>query len=264
MTVSARTIVPQTVCYEQPLNERARSLLRLEFLFDQVQHNLAGCSTWDSRAALQGLFDILALTGRNEFKGDLLKELERHAATLGRLRLNPDVHAATLDQVLAEIGRVIDRIHRLDNAALEAVRQTDFLNAIHKRCHTPGGACRFDLPGLYHWLQRDSEIRAQYLREWLAPFAPLWDAVALILRLIRDSAVPQPEIAYRGFFQRGLDSSTPHQIIQVLLPAGGTLFPEISGGRHRFTIHFLEQPDPNRRAVQSTADVPFELACCAI
>jgi len=256
--------VPQTICYEQPLNERARSLLRLEFLFHQVAHSLAGLSTWDSRAALQGLFDILALTGRNEFKGDLLKELERHAAALNRLRLNPGVHAATLDQVLAEISGVISQIHRLDSVALEVVRQTDFLNAIHKRSQTPGGACRFDLPALHLWLQHDPEVRAQHLEEWLAPFIPLRDAVTLILRLIRDSAIPHLETAYRGFFQRGLDSNTPHQLIQVFLPRAEAIFPEISGGRHRFTIHFLEQPDPNHRAIQSTSDIAFELACCAI
>lgn len=256
--------MPQIICYEQPLSERARSLLRLEFLFHQVDHSLIGLSTWDSRAALRGLFDILALTGRNEFKGDLLKELERHAATLNRLRLNPGVQADTLDRVLAEIGGVIDQIHRLDSTALEGIRQTDFLNAIHKRSQTPGGACRFDLPALHLWLQRDPEIRARHLREWLAPFMPLRDAVMLILRLIRDSALPQPETAHRGFFQRGLDSNTPHQILRVFLPRDEATFPEISGGRHRFTIHFLEQPNPNRRAVQSTANIPFQLACCAI
>lgn len=256
--------MPQTICYEQPLNERARSLLRLEFLFHQVHHSVAGPSTWDSRTALQGLFDILALTGRNEFKGDLLKELERHAAALNRLRLNPSVQVDTLDRVLAEIGAVIGQVHRLDSSALEVVRQTDFLSAIHKRSQAPGGTCRFDLPALHFWLQHDPEVRARHLQEWLEPFTPLQDAVTLILRLIRDSAIPQPEIAYRGFFQRSLDSNAPSQIIRVFLPRAVALFPEISGGRHRFTIRFLEQPDPNRRAVQSTADVPLQLACCAI
>lgn len=254
----------RTICYEQPLNERVRSLLRLEFLFRQVEHALAGYSTWDSRAALQGLFDILTLTGRNEFKGELLKELERHAATLNRLRQTPAVHLDTLDSVLAEIGAVIRRIHRLDTMALDAVRQIDFLSAIHKRSQVPGGTCRFDLPALYHWLQRDSLVRDRHLQEWLAPFMPMGEAVALILRLIRESAVLRPEIAIRGFFQRSLDPSAPNQLIRVMLPSDGALFPGISGGRHRFTIHFLEQPDPNRRATQSSADIEFELACCVI
>jgi cell division protein ZapD len=256
--------VPQTVCYEQPLNERVRSLLRLEFLFQQVNHAVAGPSTWDSWKALGGLFDIMELTGRNEFKRELLKELDRYSTRLNRLRQAPGVHTATLERVLGEIDGVIGQIHLLDNRALEAVRQTDFLSAIHKRSQVPGGTCRFDLPALYHWLQHDPQVRAQHLREWLAPFAPLWDAVTLILRLIRESAIPRAEIAYQGFFQRALNSETPNQIIRVLLPLDGAIFPEISGGRHRFAIHFLEQPDPNRRAIQSMADIPFELACCAI
>lgn len=254
----------QSVCYEQPLNERVRALLRLEFLFQQVDQALDGSSTWDNRTALQGLFDILALTGRNEFKGDLLKELERHAATLNRLRLTPGVHTGTLDRVLEDIGATLGRIHRLDNPALEAVRQTDFLNAIHKRSQIPGGTCQFYLPAFHHWLQQDAPTRTRHLRDWVDPFTPMRDAVALILRLIRESAVPRPEIAVQGFFQRGLDSGAPHQLVRVLLSSDVKCFPEISGGRHRFTIHFLEQQDPNRRAVQSTDDVAFELACCAI
>ncbi|HHW75902.1 MAG TPA: cell division protein ZapD [Xanthomonadaceae bacterium] len=256
--------MPQTVCYEQPLNERVRSLLRLEFLFQQVNHALTGHSSWDSRVALHGLFDLLALTGRTEFKGELLKELERHATTLSRLRQSPGVHEATLDNVLANIGEVTGRIHRLDTLALDEVRQTDFLSAVYNRSHVPGGSCQFDLPALYHWLQLDHAVRAQHLRRWLIPFAPMQEAIALILQLIRESAVPRPEIAAQGFFQRGLDSNAPHQLIRVLLPTGAGCFPEISGGRHRFTIRFLEQPDPSRRARQSSDDILFELACCAI
>ncbi|MFO1370977.1 MAG: cell division protein ZapD [Candidatus Competibacteraceae bacterium] len=256
--------MPRTICYEQPLNERVRLLLRLEFLFRQIQHAAAGASVWDSRMALQGLFDIFDLTGRNEFKGELLKELERHAATLNRLRQTPGIHTKTLDKILTEIGVVTGHIHHLDNQTLDAVRQTDFLSATHKRSHVPGGTCGFDLPALHHWLQQDGAIRSRHLQEWLVPFAPMQEAVDLILQLIRESALLRPETAIQGFFQRALDGSAPNQLIRVLLPWGGVLFPEISGGRHRFTIRFLEQPDPNHRACQSTDDIPFELACCAI
>jgi cell division protein ZapD len=258
-------VPPRTVCYEQPLNERTRALLRLEFLFQQVEYATAGSANWDSRLALQGLFDILDLTGRNEFKGELLKELERHAVTLGRLRQTPGVNAATLDQVLAKIAQVTQHIHRqLDNPRIDAVRQTDFLSAIHKRHHVPGGICRFDAPALHHWLQQEGAVRNRHIQEWLEPFAPMREAVELILQLIRDSATRRAELAVQGFFQRGLDSAAANQLIRVVLPVGHDIYPEISAGRQRFTIHFLEQPDPNRRAVQSRADIPFELACCAI
>lgn len=253
-----------TVCYEQPLNERVRALLRLEFLFQQVEHALGNPSVWDARMALQGLFDILTLTGRNEFKRELLKELDRHATTLNRLRQTPRVDAAALDRVLVEIGKVIDQVHCQDSQLQDDIRKTDFLSAAYKRSHVPGGTCQFDMPALHHWLQLDYPARVAHLRRWLAPFTPLQTAATLILRLIRDSATPRSEVAARGFFQRGLDGVAPHQLIRVLMPVGQPCFPEISGGRHRFTIHFLAQPDPNLRAVQSSADIAFKLACCAI
>jgi cell division protein ZapD len=254
----------QSICYEQPLNERARALLRLEFLFQQIHHALAGLSTWDSRVALHGLFDILAVTGRNEFKKELLKELERHANTLGRLRQSPEIDAAALSSVLAEISEVIGQIHRPNSLALDTVRQSEFLGAIQNRIQIPGGTCRFDLPALHHWLQQEPESRNRDLHEWLAPFTPMQDAVFLILRLIRASATPRPETAIQGFFQRGLDANAPNQLIQVWLPFGDSRFPEISGGRHRFTIHFVEQPDPHHRPKPVSSNIVFDLACCVI
>lgn len=252
------------LCYEQPLNERARALLRLEFLFQQVDHAIHGHSIWDSRAALQGLLDILAVTGRNEFKKELLKELERHAVTLGRLRQSPGIDTLALSDILAEISDVISQILRPNTLALDMVRQSEFLGVAQKRFQIPGGACQFDLPALHYWLQQEGEIRNRHLREWLAPFVPMREAVFLILRLIRGSVALQPEIAVSGFFQRALDANASNQLIRVWLPAEESRFPEISGGRHRFTIRFLEQPDPDRRAVASSVDVAFELACCVI
>ncbi len=254
----------QSACYEQPLNERVRALLRLEFLFHQVDHALDGCSTWSSRAALQGLFDILALTGRDDLKRGLLKELERFAAILKRLRHVPTVHVAMVDSVLAEIATSTEQIHHLDTLALNALRQNAFLSAINKRNQSPGGTCRFDLPAFHYWLQQDALDRDKDLRQWLAPFDPLQGAVELILRTIRESAEFQPKIAAKGFFQQSLDLSAPNQLIRVLLSRQDTVFPEISGGKHRFTIRFLKQPDPNQRATQSETDVAFKLACCAI
>lgn len=261
-----RTGVSQTICYEQPLNERIRSLLRFEFLFGQINYLMMAdsVSVLANRAALQSLLDLLTLTGRNEFKGDLLKELERHAATLNRLRTNPQVHSSVLDQILEEIGAAIQQIRQLDTLTLDAVRQTDFLSAVYKRSQTPGSPCQFDMPALHYWLHQAPEIRIAHLRHWLGPLIPLGEGVTLLLHLIRNSTAPHTETAQRGFFQSNLDSSTPYQLIRVSLPGEIEVFPEISSGRHRFTIRFMEQPDPNRRPAQSAVDICFDLACCAI
>jgi cell division protein ZapD len=51
-----------TLVFEQPLNERMRSFLRLDFLYSQaLNHNEMG-SQRVSRAAMGGLIDILAIS----------------------------------------------------------------------------------------------------------------------------------------------------------------------------------------------------------
>jgi cell division protein ZapD len=180
--------VSQATCYEQPLNERARALLRLEFLFQHIDHAMVGPLIWDSRAALQGLFDILAVTGRNEFKKELLKELERHAATLNRLRQTPGVDAGKFMVWTAWL--------------LESVRQTDFLSAASTSATkfpvAPAGSI---VPASLSLATAGcTRVRAGHLREWLAPLLPMQEATTLLLRLIRESASPQAGNRRAGFF----------------------------------------------------------------
>ena len=239
--------------------------MRLEFLFQQISHALTGTSNWDTRFALQVFFEILDLTaGRSEIKPELIKELDRQATALNRLGQSPGVNTRALNTVLEEISQTSRGVHELDNATLEDVRQNDFLNAVRQRSNIPGGTCIFDLPSLHCWLQHDHATRAQYISGWLAAFQPLLAAVQLVLRLIRSSAIPSKEIAVKGFFQKTLDSSAPSQMVRVTLTEQTVIFPEISGGRHRFSIRFMEQSNPRTRATQSIRDIPFQLACCVI
>jgi cell division protein ZapD len=238
--------------------------MRLECLFQQVIQTAQGRSEWDSRAALQGLFEIFNLTSRSELKAELLKELERHAVILNRLRPMPGVDMETLDAILAELSQTIDQFRDPSAPSLEIFRQHDFLNTVRNRSALPGGACTFDLPTLQHWLQQDGAARTQDLENWLLPFEPMGRAVNLILRLIRYSALPQNEIAVRGFFQKALDSRASNQMVRVILPAESAVFPEISTGRHRFSIRFMEQTDLTKRPSQCTEDISFQLVCCII
>lgn len=256
--------VSTTVCYEQPLNERMRLLLRLEFLFRQVAQPRDVTSVWDSQLALWGLSDILGLSARSDLRSELLKELERHGKTLNRLRQLPGVDETALAGVLQDIRQAGDRLHNLDNPALDNLRRHDLLRAIRQRLTVPGGVCEFDVPALHFWLQQATAVRMQQLADWLQPFQPVQQAVALVLRLVRDCALPRAQVARQGLFQQPLDSTAPNQLVRILLPAGGTVFPEVSGNRHRFAIRFLEQPDPGQRPVQTAADVEFQLVCCVI
>ena len=57
---------PRTVTFEQPLSERLRMFLRLEFLYQQATAHRDTPTTWGMRAAIQSLLEILAITSRGD------------------------------------------------------------------------------------------------------------------------------------------------------------------------------------------------------
>lgn len=252
------------IVYEQPLNERIRTLLRLEYLFKQGSHFLGGTSVWDSRAMLLTILEIGAIFARGDLKSEIMKELERHAATLARLETNPDVDRRRLHEILDKLGTLIDRLYVMSGQFDQAIKNSEFLNSVKQRSAVPGGTCDFDLPVLHYWLERPAEVRIRNLQAWFGSFGIIHEAVTLILHLTRQSSAPVNERAEGGFFQKSLDPNIPCQMIRVAVPSNLPFFPEISGGKHRFTIRFLEQSNLDARATQTTADVDFQLTCCII
>lgn len=251
------------VVYEQPLNERVRTFLRLECLFEGAYAHADGPSPWESRLVLGHLLDILAICGRTDLKTEVMKELERQTALLEALRHNPEVDRSRLLALLGQLEQLVDGLHAMAGQPGQGLRAHELLNAVRQRSSIPGGTCHFDLPGLHHWLHRPPEERSAQLRAWLQELEPVRRAIGLLLRLIRQSARPAAQRAHGGFFQQALDPSAPTQLLRVALPGGSPCYAEISAGRHRFTVRFL-RPGPEGRGVQSEEDVDFLLACCTL
>ena len=249
--------------YEQPLSERLRFFLRLECLFAQTRHCLRSESEQDSRTCLSNLLEILHVIGRVDIKTEVLKELERIIATLEPLAQTPGVNHDTLDSLLVTLGGFKSHLHSLDGPVAQELRDNEFFKLLLQRSGIPGGLCDFDLPPYRHWLQRDAETRVGDLREWFGRLDILRLSVDLILKLIRESATPVSCTAEGGIYQQPLDSAAPFQLIRVALPAESPYFVEISGGRHRFTVRLLHA-STRERACQASADIEFQLSCCAL
>jgi cell division protein ZapD len=255
--------VEEYVVYEQPLNERIRTLLRLESLFDQANHHLAGNTEWDTRAALEQCFAIQEVAGRSELRTDIVKELERHSASLGRLQERPDIDHRRLQDLLDRLGRIVERLMSIEGLGHE-FKDHELLSAVRQRRSIPGGTCAFDLPAFHRWLQRPAEARSADIRQWFGRYDAFEDAVRVLLGMVRQSATGTREVAEGGFFQYELKANRPFQLIQVTLPSALPLFPEISGGRHRFTVRFMYQASFGDRPTQVSEDIPFQLTCCLI
>ncbi|NDE00964.1 MAG: cell division protein ZapD [Gammaproteobacteria bacterium] len=67
----------EPLVFEQPLNERMRAYLRIDFLYNQAVFHSHSKSQWGSRAAISSLLDVLAIMSRSDTRADVLKELER-------------------------------------------------------------------------------------------------------------------------------------------------------------------------------------------
>ena len=63
-------------------------------------------------------------------------------------------------------------------------------------------------------------------------------------------------------YQHSMQKDVNCRLLRVILPEASTLFPEISGSQHRFTVRFLEWSTIDSRAVQTGHDVAFQLAIC--
>lgn len=252
------------LAYELPLNERVRTFMRLEHLFAGAQRYAAGTDPWDNRAALTALLEILAILSRGDVRSDALREMERQAQALSRLRSRPGIDTARLDNIVQSLEKVGRRLDASGAQLGRSLKENEFLSAVKQRMSIPGGTCSFDLPSLQHWLGLPAEKRQEQLARWFGELDALDRGLRLILMLLRESAVPTQEVANGGMFHRTLDSGMATQLIRVLLPPDSGVFPEISGGRHRFTVRFLEQPDAGERPRQRQEDVPFQLAICQI
>ena len=255
---------PSRVVYEQPLGERIRSFLRLEYLFERAAHELGRDSLWGTRTTMEILIDVMALMGRSDVKKEIIKELERHSVTLENLSQNPNVDTARLEDILARIKQFLGAIKVRDTPPGYELRYHEFLSSVRQRSSIPAGTCDFDLPNLHFWLQKPTTQRHKDLTRWLSTFDLIRESITLCLRLIRESNLTTEEVAHDGFYQRSLDPASPCQMIRVAIDSDQPVFPEISAGKHRFTVRFMELENTEERPVQTTRDVPFQLSCCVL
>lgn len=248
--------------YEQPLTERMRTFLRLEFLYQQVLFHAEDEADFGSRAAIASLLEIATILGRGDVRADTLKELEKQADSLRQYGSQPGVDHRRLGSLLENVDSLRADLISVGPHFLKVVKESEFLNAIKHRSSIPGGTCVFDLPDYAYWLSAPFSTRSAHLQHWLTDLRPLCDAVAEILWLIREMTDPQELVASGGMYQRSTEKQDQLNLVRVSLPPETDLYAEISGGQHRFTVRFLRFSDVTARPVQASEDVPFLLSLC--
>ena len=188
------------LCYEQPLNERIRTFLRVEHLTARLHHHRRDSALWGRRAAMDALLDILNVMSRHDIRGQVSKELELRRRSLHHLSERDDVDQEALTGILTELDAIASEM---------------------------------------------AQIPPQF--------------ASYQLRLLRDSAEPTTETAENGVLVH--NTATGTQMIRVLLD-DHSVFPEISGGRHRATVRFMRYQDSQMHLRQTENSIVFRMACC--
>jgi cell division protein ZapD len=250
------------ITYEYPLNERIRTLLRLEDLYERFAHYCRQNEPAEHHAALLVLFDVFEITYRTELKSDLAQELERQRQALEAWRANPAVSLEALEAVLRQINQTSTRLLEVAGKTGQHMRENEWLMTIKQRTTIPGGVCEFDLPSYHYWLAQDAETRRRDLAGWFGPFVPIRDALIIVLRLLREAGKPTIELARQGLYQQTLGGKTA-PLLRLTLPREYGCVPEISANKYVLNIRFVAFSS-NQKPKLAETDVEFELQFCSL
>ena len=250
------------ILYEYPFNERLRTYLRLEQLFRRLGELIPRSHALDHHFALVTIFEIMDVAARADLKSDVLKDIEKHKHQLDSYRGNPSISEAALDSVIAQLDRCFTALNTQSGKSGQPLTENDWLMSIRSRVGIPGGTCGFDLPAYYAWQHHAPSVRQQALEQWAATLAPLAESIYVLLKLLRDSGVPQKVAAERGQFQQNLPQGRTFQLLRLRIDPALNLIPEISGNRLIVSVRLMRLED-DARLHACAEDAAFELTLCA-
>ena len=250
------------ISYDFPLNERIRTLLRLEDLYAKIAYFSEKASAADHHAALGVMLEIMEVASRADLKSDLLQELERQKRQLAALHNNPGRSEEALDAVLGEIESASDSLFALSGKIGQHLRENEWLMGIKQRACIPGGTCEFDLPSYHYWLHQDAALRRNFIHDWLAPMLPICDALNIILRLLRESGKIHHFTAHQGSFQQ-MQGGRVAQLLRITLDTSLICIPEVSANKYVLNIRFVTASYAAKSALYEH-DVAFNLTFCTL
>ena len=248
--------------YEFPLNERVRTLLRLESLCARMAYFMDQAHAADHQAALLTLFEILEVACRADLKPDLLQELERQKRLLAALQDNPQISTEALTAILDDIESTSARLLDMSGKVGQHLRDNEWLMGIKQRAGIPGGTCEFDLPSYHHWLHRDAAERRHSLVTWFAPLIPIRDGLTIILKLLRENGKIYQFTAQQGNFQQ-MQGGRAAQLLRITLNSTLPCIPEVSANKYVLNVRFVAA-DYVGKSTLYDHDVKFSLTFCSL
>lgn len=250
------------ILYEYPFNERVRTYLRLEQLFLRLQELAERDTTLDHHFALTTLFEILEVGARADLKLDMLRDIERQKSMLEGLRDHPTISQLVLNRIIDKLDQSYSALQAQTGKTGQTLLDNDFLMGVRSRISIPGATGSFDLPAYHRWQHQPPGQRRSDLQRWMTCFAPLMDALNLLLGMLRDSGSPQMVASTNGQFQQSLPAGKPFQLLRLYIDPALGLVPEISANRLMVSVRLM-RADGETKLQPTAENATFELTLCA-
>jgi cell division protein ZapD len=252
-----------SLIYEFPLNEKMRTLLRLEQQFIRFRDSLIRSQAYDAQSAVATLVEIYQLLEYSAADKILLEEQLKYHRNLERLAQTPSVDIVALNNILAKLKSSTEAL-RSFNFYQVSFMKSELFKSYTSRMPLPGGTMCFDTPLLHYWLQQSTEQHQEYCGSWVAELQPVESGLLLLLHLIRQCHYPKSVVSKYGHFKQPLKQ--PHDIQLIKIEYDNTLavYPKFSGSKHRVNIQFFNGCLEQKIHKTTHQDIPFELTLCSL
>lgn len=248
-------MIEEKICFEFPMTENIRHLLRIEYLFNKFELSKKVDNYWANDYSLYILFDIMDYAARAELKVKLLQDLEK---------LKNMLKSSNPDKVL-NIDDIIENIKSLQvikNKFAQNIRENEWLMSIKHKMRSFGGVSPVDYTSYFLWQNLSFDERLDYLNKWSDPLNPTKNAVNSVLKALRSNFNLEKHVAYNGVFKQN-NLSRNIALLQIILDKNLKLNPELSANYHLMHIRFIKSDFFHNRGINIDDDINFELKICS-
>ncbi len=245
--------------FEHPLNEKIRLFMRLSYLMKRFNYHLEDPSPENCQAAVVVLLELYNLSSRLDVKNAALHVLDFQTQAVRQAKGVQGVDEVRAARILVKLEEKSKQLYSSRGQLGQHLKTHHFLNILRQRASIAGGINSLDVPLFNHWLNKTSETRVEDLQGWAKPYRIAFEAIELLMELIYQGGEKKDVIAEGGFYQSSLGSDRDYQVLSIKLPSNSNVYPEISAGKQRFSVRFVDATELEERGKQIVENVPFEL-----
>ncbi len=226
--------------FDYPFNERIRSYLRLEHLFERFFFFALNDHDHLNEMSIFFLLHIIEISDRTDFKNSILKDLEKYNLFLSNLREHSDVSQHKLESMLFNIKNIFSNLTAIHGKLGQVFRDDNLLNTMRNRLSSFGHIVQSDIQLFHFWRKKPRKDRLEDLKIWAKLIEPMYQGLRITLQLLRDSGNYKNARTTSGEYKNLLDGRFC-QLMSIQIDSKYQVYPEIIVNKHVVWIQFFNQ-----------------------